>query len=397
MRDVNSCPACSSTDRELVCEFNGLALLAYLRGSPLCRYDYALCRTCGLVFATKRPNGNEVSWLYSRFDEFLGRTEEEQTGGRVSEITRDEREHLQRRLARGWLVTEEGQLSEDEWMADVFDERVRNSFHANLLGCLIPIEGKRILELRATTGFMLDLLKRCYRAAEVIAMPMSERQVLVVHELNPMTTALLDFETLEVPFEGTFDVILARHMLTHAIEPLRLWQVLREKLKPGGYAYLYMENDDRFLCERKRKNLFGEMKCFHFQSFDLPTFARVLRYQGLDPVFLRHPHSQHSEMLCLVRRDDAVRAQPMSRAEFESRLALYRRWRDHSVLSLDEDFQSLFAGELAAIGERALAAGDATRDKVTGRTIAKKRLRLMHEEGYTKLNAGVNAVKEVGR
>ena len=87
----------------------------------------------------------------------------------------------------------------------------------------------------------------------------------------------------------------------------------------------------------------------------------------------------------------------MSRAEFESRLALYRRWRDHSVLSLDEDFQSLFAGELAAIGERALAAGDATRDKVTGRTIAKKRLRLMHEEGYTKLNAGVNAVKEVGR
>jgi len=393
MLDLSACPACGGTARDLVLEFNGLVLLTYVRDSPLCRYNYSLCHTCGLVYATRRPNGEEVSWLYSRFDEFLGRTEEEQTAGRVTEITPDEREELNRRLSRGWLVSEEGQPSCDQWMADVFDERIINSFHANLIGSLIPIEGKRILELRATTGFILDVLKRRYGAAEVVAMPMSERHAAIIDALNPVPTALLDFESLEVPFEGSFDIILARHMMTHAIDPFRLWQVLREKLNPGGYAYLYMENDDRVM--QKRKNLFGEMKCFHFQNFDLPTLARVLRYQGLDPVFIRHPRAGKTEIVCLARRVDSVQSRQIPASELQDRLALYVRWRDHSILSLDEELQNLFASELDAIKTREIAAGDATTDRA-GRLVVKKALRLMHATGYARLNEGAR-VESISR
>ncbi len=386
MRDVCACPGCNGAEREPVFEFNGLVLLAYMRDTPFTRYDYCLCRTCGLVYASRRPEGKETEWLYARFDEFLGRTEAEQTANRVTDISADERAELHHRLTRGWLVTEEEEVSHSEWMADVFEERVANSFHANLIGSLIPVQGKRILELRATSGFILDVLKRAYGAAETIAMPMSERHSLIIDVLNPLPSALLDFESLSVPFEGTFDLILARHIVTHAIEPRRFWQVLRDKLNPGGYVYLYMENDDYFMHTHKRKNLFGEMKCFHFQNFDLPTLARVLRHQGFDPVFIRHPRAGKSEMLCLAKRVDHLQPAPMTATQRENRLAMYQRWRDHSILSLDSELQELFSAELDHIKSRAIAAGDATTDK-GGRLVVKKPLRVMHASGYAQLNA----------
>jgi hypothetical protein len=270
-------------------------------------------------------------------------------------------------------------------MLEVFDERVLNSFHVNVVGSLVPLEGKRVLELRATTGFMLDLLHRRYGAAEVYAMPMSERYRLIIEALNPMPTAMIDFDRLDVPFEGRFDLILARHMLTHALEPSRLWGLLAERLTPGGYVYFFLENDDRLMFEEKRKNLIGELKCFHFQNFDLPVLARALRFNGLDPVFIRHPRHGKSEMMCLARRDDTVRPVPMSGREAEARLALYRRWRDHSVLSLPPDIQSLFGSEVDTMRQRARAAGYGVVDR-QGRIVPKKPLRLVHESGYVRLN-----------
>ena len=385
MRTVAVCPACGGGKRHPVCEFNGLVLLESMRESPLCRYDYALCDTCGLVYATRRPEGDELAFLYSRFDEVLGRTESDQTSGRTTEVSDAERASIRARLAGGWLVSEERQPGDHEWMPEVFEERVLNSFHVNVLGSLVPVAGKRVLELRATTGFMLSVLRERYGAAEIYAMPMSERHGIVIDALNPMPMALIDFDRLEVPFEGQFDLILARHMLTHALELERLWLLLKERLAPGGYVYFFLENDDHAMLHDKRKNLIGEQKCFHFQNFDLPVFARVLRYHGLDPVFIRHPRPGRSEMICLGRRDDGVVPTPMSRTELEARLEFYRRWRDLSVLSLGSDLQALFGAELDAMRARALAGGYGVADKA-GRIGPKKALRVMHQAGYTQLN-----------
>lgn len=385
MRTVDRCPGCGEAAREIVCEYNGLMLLASMRESPLCRYDYALCHGCGLVYASRRPEGDELSYLYSRFDEVLGRTEEEQTAGRTTEIGPDERVEIAARIARGWLVSEERDEPGLPWLDDVFEERVLNSFHVNLVSALVPVSGARVLELRATTGFMLDTLKRSYGAAEICAMPMSERHALVIEGLNPMPMALIDFDRLEIPFEGRFDLILARHMVTHALEPARLWRVLAERLNPGGHVYLFLENDDSAMLRDKRKNLFGEQKCFHFQNFDLPTLAGVLRFNGLDPVFIRHPRPGRSEMVCLARRNDAVRGTPIAPDRLEARRELYRRWRDLSVMSLPPELQSIFGDEVEQIRHRALAAGYAVTDRA-GRIVPRKALRLMHAEGYARLN-----------
>jgi SAM-dependent methyltransferase len=385
MQSVTVCPGCRGTEREPVCEFNGLVLLDAMRASPLCRYEYALCVTCGLVYATRRPEGDELAFLYSRFDEVLGRPDEDHTAGATSPMDDVERAALRARLARGWLVTEEHGPGDDEWMPDVFEERVLNSFHVNVVGSLVPVSGRRVLELRATTGFMLDVLRRRYGAAEVFAMPMSDRHGLIIEALNPMPMATIDFDRLDIPFDGRFDLILARHMVTHALEPARLWRLLADRLSPGGYVYLFLENDDQAMLRDKRKNLLGELKCFHFQNFDLPTLARILRYNGLDPVFIRHPRPGRSEMICLATRAEQVTPSPMTVPELDARRALYRRWRDHSVLSLGPEIQALFGSEVEQMQQRALADGYGIIDK-KGRIVPRKPLRLMHADGYTRLN-----------
>ncbi len=385
MRTVDQCPGCGEAAREIVCEYNGLMLLASMRESPLCRYDYALCHGCGLVYASRRPEGDELQYLYSRFDEVLGRTEDDESMGRTTEIGPDERAGIAARIARGWLVSEERDEPGLPWLDDVFEERVLNSFHVNLVSALLPVSGTRVLELRATTGFMLDTLKRGYGAAEIYAMPMSERHALVIEGLNPMPMAIIDFDRLEIPFEGRFDLILARHMVTHALEPARLWRMLAERLTPGGHVYLFLENDDSAMLRDKRKNLFGEQKCFHFQNFDLPTLAGVLRFNGLDPVFIRHPRPGRSEMVCLAQRNDAVRGTRIAPDRLEARRELYRRWRDLSVMSLPPELQPVFADEINQIRQRALAAGYAVTDRA-GRIVPRKALRLMHAEGYARLN-----------
>jgi len=382
---LRACPGCGGTTREPVCEVNGLVLLASMRDSPLCRYEYALCRGCGLVYATRRPEGDELTYLYSRFDEVLGRADDEETAARQDAVSDEERASIAARLSKGWLVTEEGDPPDDDWMPDVFEERVLNSFHVNVVGALVPLEGKRVLELRATTGFMLDVLRRRYGAAEVFAMPMSERHALIIDALNPMPTAMIDFDRLDVPFDGPFDLILARHMLTHALEPGRLWRLLAERIPQGGYVYFYLENDDRYMFEARRKNLIGELKAFHFQNFDLDTLARVLRFHGFDPVFIRHPRPGKSEMVCAARRDSRVQPLPMSDAAFDTRLALYRRWRELSVLSLPPEVQALFGAEVGEMADRALAAGLGAVGR-DGRFALRKPLRVMHEAGYARLN-----------
>jgi SAM-dependent methyltransferase len=382
---LSTCPGCGGAAREPVCEVNGLVLLSSMRESSLCRYEYALCRGCGLMYATRRPDGEELTYLYSRFDEVLGRADDEETTARQETVSDEERASIAARLSKGWLVTEEGDPSDDAWMPDVFEERVLNSFHVNVVGSLVPVEGKRVLELRATTGFMLDVLRRRYGAAEVFAMPMSERHALIIEALNPMPTAMIDFDTLDVPFDGAFDLILARHMLTHALEPGRLWRLLTQRIPEGGYVYFYLENDDRFMFEARRKNLIGEQKAFHFQNFDLDTLARVLRFHGFDPVFIRHPRPGKSEMVCAARRDSRVRPMPMTPMAFESRLEMYRRWRELSVLSLPPEVQALFGSEVGAMADRALAAGLGAVGR-DGRFALRKPLRVMHEAGYARLN-----------
>jgi SAM-dependent methyltransferase len=351
-----------------------------MRHSPLCRYDYALCHCCGLVYATKRPEGEELDFLYSRFDEFLGRTR-----GRAGTLSAAEEADIRRRARGGWLVSEEDQPDTDTWLPEALGKRLTSSYHVNIIAALTPLHGARILELRSTTGFMLDIFRKHHGAAEVFAMPMTRRDQLIIEELNPMPSALIDFDTLEVPFDGQFDLILARHMCTHMLVPDRLWEFFRQRLRPGGRVYLYLENDDASMYARK-KNLLGEMKCFHFQNFDLPGLTRALRYHQLEPEFIRHPFGlKSSEMICMARFDPTVRGTPISSQALAERAEMYDRWRTLSVLASPDALRALYEPDMADMIERALAGGYVRIEK-NGKLVPQVKFKTMHDAGYDALN-----------
>lgn len=380
MRTVAACPACRSRARSIVMEYNGLVLLDYMRDSDLCRYDYALCHTCGLVYASRRPEGEELTFLYGRFDEFLGRTERW-----AGELSDQEKADIRRRLKGGWLVSEEHEPPADDWMPEVLNKRILSSYHINLVAALISLKGARVLELRSTTGFMLDICRRYLGAADVYAMPMSARHQFIIQELNQMPCALIDFDKLDVPFEGQFDLILSRHVFTHMLYPERLWTLFRERLRPGGHVYLLLENDDASMFMR-RKNLFGEMKCFHFQNFDLSTLARCLRYNQLEPEFIRHPFAgKTSEIVCMARHDPSARGAAISPPELSERASMYERWRTWSIAAAPEPVRALYASEMDAIARRAIAGGYASVDQ-SGRLVPQVKLKTMHSDGYRALN-----------
>ena len=356
-----------------VFEFNGLVLLHSMRESPLSRYDYRLCESCGLVYASQRPDRTDLAFLYSHFDEFLGRddrTMPEQT--------------IRDRLAHGWLSSEEAEHVNDDLVRKVFNKQISESAHVPVLAASVPLRGMRILELRATTGLMLDMFRKYFGAAEVFAMPASDYHRSVISALNPMPTAIVDFDALEIPFEGTFDLVIARHMMTHASNLEALFAALHRHMSPDGWLYLLLENDDAAMFAR-RKNLFGEMKCFHFQNFDVDTLGRVLRVRGFEPEFIRHTRDGRSELLALARRANTAKMVPMREDACKARVQMYQEWRDRSILSAPDEVKALAAAELPAIEARALDRGYAIRDK-RGRVAAAKPLKVMHDEGYAAIN-----------
>jgi hypothetical protein len=173
-------------------------------------------------------------------------------------------------------------------------------------------------------------------------------------------------------------------MFTHALLPGELLDTLRARLRPGGALYLHLENDDARMHER-RKNLVGELKCFHFQNCDGPTRERCLRARGLVPETIGHAHASKSSLAVLSRAGEPGAFEPMSEAEREERIARYARWHDHSILSLPEPARGAFGGRVRGARRRALREGYAQRKGLRGFEL-EHQLRVMHGDGYAELN-----------
>jgi hypothetical protein len=70
------CPICESVDRHEVLEFTNLLLFEGGETDTSLHYDYVLCRTCAMVYASNRPDPDELRRMYENFDENLGRMRE---------------------------------------------------------------------------------------------------------------------------------------------------------------------------------------------------------------------------------------------------------------------------------------------------------------------------------
>jgi SAM-dependent methyltransferase len=333
---IDACPVCGGAERSRVCRYNKLILSVHPPDEASYKYDYCLCHDCGVVSARRRPAGNRYAWLIEHFEETLGRVE---VGQRLAgkavlssyRLTDDDRADLRARAARGVFVSDHAGISRKEFLPALLTDRLSNSVHVELLGSLLQLRQPRVLEIRSRVGSISAALQRMF-GATTCAMALFESQQLLITEVYGIPAALgIDYDRFTIPFEGTFDLIVANHMFTHAIRPREMLQTLRDRLTDDGSVYLFNEPDEgEFLAQGK--SVFNTLNAFHMQAFDAPSLQRALEANGFSVTFMTLYQGAH---ICLARKAERSDAwERIARRSRDRRMHAYRKAQDVAALHL---------------------------------------------------------------
>ena len=175
---LSACPACSTADRTIVCEWNKLILLDTAPDERAARYDYAVCHGCGILYATQRPVGARYRYLVDHFEDV---TDKDASNPLLNPypLTDEDRARYRELIARGVFVSDH---DGGDYLSGVFKDRLANAGHVDILGSLLNPRGARILEVRPRAGTILEGLRRHY-GADVHAMAIWESQQFIVREM----------------------------------------------------------------------------------------------------------------------------------------------------------------------------------------------------------------------
>lgn len=359
---LERCPVCGYREVNVVCPWNKLLMLRHAPDQESARYDYGVCRGCGIVCAMRRPFGSRYRFLLEHFGEVTAkRGEGEDITNPVLNpypLTDRDREELRRRAARGVFVSDHLGVDKNEHLAGLMRDRFESSGHVDLLGSLLAPQHARVLEIRPKAGGLLDGLRRNW-GADVYAMPIWESQQFLLREVYGIPTSdLIDFDRFQIPFDGPFDLIICQHMLTHVLRPRDFFAELRRVLKPGGHLYLHNEPDDEeFL--GGGQSMIATLNPLHMQAFDQASLMRGLTANGFETTFITHRQYSH---LCLARVTDP-RPVKMDRETRTRRTRRYRKAYGAAMLRLNVQVRSRVAAEWQEIAARAVARGSAEIDR----------------------------------
>jgi SAM-dependent methyltransferase len=355
--ELAACSVCGHNAFTAVCEFNRFFLSETTPDAQAMRADYALCHRCGVVFARRRPIDERFRFLVEHFEETIGRVPTgDQRGTKVlgsRRLSEEERERLRTRASQPVFVSEVPRPKNRQHLPQLLRDRLAVAAHVEILGSLLSLNQPRVLEIRPRFGAIGGTLRRLY-GGETFALPLFEAQQLLAREVyGACAEHLLDYDSFSIPYAGCFDLVVANHLLTHAVHPRETLATIRERLAPGGHVYLYNEPDESDFLDAG-KSIFNTLNAFHLQTFDGPALARALRSAGFEPVFIGH---LHDNCIALARvAADASPWDPISKKELPRRVAKYAQARDLGILSLPDRLRGVFASEWDAIVQRAFAA-----------------------------------------
>ena len=219
----------------------------------------------------------------------------------------------------------------------------------------VNVEGTKVLYIRAKTSGLVAVLRKVCGASQVDVTTLFPA-VKYLCEKNDGVRAIcdVDFEDFKIPYADKYDLIIENHILIHMIDSKSTFAMLTEHLNENGAIFLRHELDDVRLFG-KSKNLFAELRPFHFNQFDIPALERMLQRFGFDPVGIRHRIDGKSEVIGTARLNGNARKkfQPISREQLKARLQMYAQWRDESILSLPtERCRALFGDEVREVWQR---------------------------------------------
>ena len=106
---------------------------------------------------------------------------------------------------------------------------------------LVPLEGKRVLDVGCGGGILADSMAR--RGAEVLGIDLATKALKVaqLHALEAKTQGVSYRETsaeaLAVEQPGHFDMVTCMEMLEHVPDPSLVVDACARLVKPGGYVF----------------------------------------------------------------------------------------------------------------------------------------------------------------
>ena len=363
---LQHCPVCGGAECTRVSKYNRFILFDRIPDSAAPIYNYSLCHACGVVFAVRRPAGERYRWLLERFEETLGRTEVgAPRPGKFalssSSLTDDARVRLRQLAANGVFVSGHSGVSRKDYLPSLMNDRLASSMHVEILGSLLRLQAPRVLEIRSRLGSISAMLQRIY-GAECAVMTLFENQRFLIEQVYGFPASCpIDFDAFRIPFEGTFDLIVSNHMVTHAVRPREFLATVRDRLSPGGHLYIYQEPMEGEFLERG-KSMFNTLNPFHLQTFNEPSAVRALEANGFKVIFCT---VRDDLFLALAQRTDGPFDgwQRMSDSERSRRRSAYRVANDAAILRVPEHLRAPFAKDWDEVVARALAAGIATRTR----------------------------------
>ena len=363
---LDACPVCGGAERTPVNPWNKFILIPKAPDQTSAQYNYAVCHSCGVLYATRRPTGSRYHFLLEHFGEVVAKKGSRGTGEITNRLLNPyplsdaDREELRRLAAHGVFVSDHLGLTGKQYLAPLLRDRFENCVHTDIISSLIEPRGARVVEVRSRAGTILDGLRRAW-GATVFAMPIWESQQFLLEELFGITTStLIDFEHFRIPFDGEFDLIICNHMFTHSVRPRDFFAELRRKLKPGGHVYFYMECDDaEFLAGNQ--SMFATLNPLHMQAFDQASFVRGLAANGFETVFIKGRNLHHLALARLASTPPTMK--PIGGQQRDARVEAYRQAFDRAVLGVDEALRPRVAAEWPGAVERAVASGVADYDE----------------------------------
>jgi len=363
-RLLDRCPACGGAERTVVNPWNKFILTAKAPDETSANYDYAVCHTCGVLFAARRPIGSRYHFLLEHFGEVTAkRGGAAEIANRVLNpypLSDADRAELRRLAEPGVYVSDHLGVRNKDYLAPLLRDRLASSYHVDILGALLEPRGARVLEIRSRSGAILEPLRRAW-GAHVYAMPIWESQQFILREILKIETSeLIDFERFAIPFDGPFDLIICNHMLTHSVDPSGLLAEIKRYLAPGGHIYLHSEPDDVEFLDGNQ-SMFATLNPLHMQTFDQRSLMRALEANGFDTVFIKSRDLHH---LVLAKNAGPPRpVSPMPATELKERVDRYRAAFHRAILGVDEAVRPRVSAHWADAVEGAVAAGVAQYDE----------------------------------
>lgn len=346
---LDRCPGCNTAERTIVCEWNKSILLEHDVFADSPPYNYALCHGCGIVYATCRPVGAGYLALMNNFSETIGRgTRANATNALLNPypLSDEDREWYRTLIASGVFVSDH---EPREHLDGVYQDRVENAAHVEILESLLDLTGKRVLEVRSRAGTILNGLRRRF-GTSVAAMPIFEGQQFILREMYGIECSdLIDYDMFTIPFEGRFDLIACNHMLTHILRVDRFFDQIREHLTVGGHLYLYNELvEDKFL--GGGNSVINTLNALHVQVFDRASLIRLLKANGFEVIFAK---LRNGSQLALARYTGDRAWTPMSVEDRNRRVRAYSLARTRAILRAPKSVR----GRFGAVWEEAVAEG----------------------------------------